>query len=657
MKTLRDCFFGIFVLMLSAQSAMFDHWQSRSILPTSETLNSIIFANGAFTAIGTAGVILSSETGEIWDSLDSPTDASLSSIAYGNGAFIVVGNGDTILRSVDGKVWQKLDALPDGSFSAITYGNGLFVAAGYSTVASSPDGLSWTKHNPRMSGLFNRVAFGNGVFVAVSTDGGITTSPDGITWTGKFFSNRASLLGVAFGNNRFVISQLDFAHTQVLLYSSSDGVQWEPESSPLAGTGGGIFFLNDKFYCPGFMDSGATKPVLRTSPDGLSWTSAALNGNSGPMAFGNGLYLLAGITPLGVNVLTSVDAKTWVKRSLRLVSQPLSGVAAGAETFIAVGTGGLTFASNSGVTWTQHTSKRNSDLSDIIYAAGTFVTVGASGTIQKSTNGTDWILSTSGTKARLLSVCYGNGRFVAAGEGGTIVTSQDGNIWTLITPSPTTDHFMSICYGGGVFLAVVSSGNVFLSSDASTWTPGGRVPNSPRSCAFGNNLFVAVGNQPSVYTSSDGTNWVSHPSQANQTLVKALFARDSFIGLGTFGSLVTSPDGTNWTKRISRTSFNLDGAAYSADSLVVVGDNGLIMQSGAVLELKEESRLPDGTFTFTTAAHPDNALSIERSFDLLKWQEVTNSPPQSGVLHIHDEGMSQTPKVFYRAVLPGAPSF
>jgi len=70
-------------------------------------LFSISWQEGLFAAVGTGGLIVTSQDGTNWTEQNSSTDASLLSISSSTNQFVAVGEKGTILSSVDGIQWLK----------------------------------------------------------------------------------------------------------------------------------------------------------------------------------------------------------------------------------------------------------------------------------------------------------------------------------------------------------------------------------------------------------------------------------------------------------------------------------------------------------------------------------------------------------------------
>jgi hypothetical protein len=95
---------------------------------TISDLNSVVFGDEYFVAVGNNGTIRTSNNGTIWESSSSPVLNNLNKIIYANGKFIVVGNSGTILRSIDRNSYQFIsNNLGSENIVNIYYNYGFYI--------------------------------------------------------------------------------------------------------------------------------------------------------------------------------------------------------------------------------------------------------------------------------------------------------------------------------------------------------------------------------------------------------------------------------------------------------------------------------------------------------------------------------------------------
>jgi len=296
------------------------------------------------------------DAGNTWTARSIPTN-SWSKIAFGNGTFLAAGGGSVVSTessplgstSSDGSTWSTTFNI--GSGSAVTpfptYGNGKFVTyfntGRVKSAVSSNNGSTWQNAAP----------------------GGTITDYQGVS--------------VAYGNGVFVTTVNTPPETYTRVYTSTDGINWTSQVTPIAWNGWpSVTFANGKFVA--VASSGSNQSM--TSTDGVSWT-------------------LGSPTPSG----------TW------------SSVTYGNGMFVAVASGGTNrvMTSTDGVSWTARTAAEANSWTSVTYGTGKFVAVASSGTnrVMTSTDGIIWTARAAAEANPWTSVAYGNGCFVAVASTGT----------------------------------------------------------------------------------------------------------------------------------------------------------------------------------------------------------------------------------------------
>ena len=211
-------------------------------------------------------------------------------LIYANGLFVAVGNSgaagttynNNIYTSPDGLTWtwRDVDAATGTArtLNSITYGAGLFVVVGNGGfIATSPDAITWTTRTS-VHGFspIKQVIYAGGRFVAVggtTTTNSIQTSPDGITWTARTGSTPSNVY-CAVAKPGFMLCT-GSTHT----YSTDGGVTWSTLSQALglSTSQNRLRVIGGTFYAIG-------NSALRTSTDGLLWTTRSCSPDSGILA-------------------------------------------------------------------------------------------------------------------------------------------------------------------------------------------------------------------------------------------------------------------------------------------------------------------------------------------------------------------------------------
>ncbi|OFZ67764.1 MAG: hypothetical protein A2V79_01290 [Betaproteobacteria bacterium RBG_16_56_24] len=313
---------------------------SGTIKVTNGLTNASVTSTANFTVTGNTG-------GSNWTQRSYGSSFMLNSVAYGNSTFVAVGFGNTIVTSNDGITWIKRNAPDANSYTleSVIWDGAQFVMVGdvigyapsgtSSLIATSPDGVTWSRRNWTMSGVAETwladVTAGGNRLTAVGKNGAILSSTDnGATWGEQFKPSIsgayiAGFNGVASSASTRVAVGGDTAYKGFII-DSTDGVNWSVAQSALT-----TFYPQDVewngtlFIAVGATDANfGAKPVLMTSPDGVTWTTQTL-----PASIADSAGVLNHVTRDGTQyiavgsnggsgqvagnrfILTSLDGVTW----------------------------------------------------------------------------------------------------------------------------------------------------------------------------------------------------------------------------------------------------------------------------------------------------------------------------------------------------------
>jgi hypothetical protein len=185
---------------------------------------------------------------------DPPTQEDLAGIAYGSGRFVCISGGiaglgpSLAFTSTNGVDWLK-QGVTGGILTAITFGQNLFVAcgvdAGGGNIATSPDGIEWALHESGLTSTIAGIAYGNGRFVTISGLR-VSISEDAMQWSIHELAIDQDLVAIAFGNNTFAALGRDMPGQKVI-WTSPDGVNWQPQRTPALEKLSRIGFVGDDF--------------------------------------------------------------------------------------------------------------------------------------------------------------------------------------------------------------------------------------------------------------------------------------------------------------------------------------------------------------------------------------------------------------------------
>ncbi len=146
-----------------------------------------------------------------------------------------------------------------------------------------------------------------------------------------------------YGNGRYVVT---FGNA-VSVISSADLVSWTPITNLRA-------MFDDLTFGKGLF-VGASDTRILTSPDGITWNTAATaeqGGHLSGVAYGDGRFVAVGSSIAGTAgvMLTSLDGQAWTRLTPD-PSSPLQGVVHGNGLFVAWGPR-VILTSSDGVNWT-----------------------------------------------------------------------------------------------------------------------------------------------------------------------------------------------------------------------------------------------------------------------------------------------------------------
>ena len=403
---------------------------------TTNSLHSIAFGQGIYTAVG-EGIILTSNDGTNWTSLTN--SFSLGGVAYGNGIFVAVGKGGVVLNSIDGQNWNTISSGPRTAFKAITCGD-RFVAVGTNgLIATSDNGADWTVQNSGVTENFFCAAAGNNRYVAGSSTGGLLSSTNGIDWIYRNVGHTNGMQAAAYGNGCFV------------------------------------FTVGTRFV---------------RSVDGDTWTvtNTPLLDNLPALTFGNGIFLAAGDNAAAS---ASSDGIYW-NTPIPFAANKISVLIYGRGVFVARDSKGFIYTSSDGAGWTNWGSTDVASIVGAAYGFGDFVMVDSSDIPHTSGDTTNWTLRSAFTGVSppvLRGIAFGKNTFVVVGDKGTIYQSDP--LLSLQLASKTANSYSLATVG-----EIGPSHGLQVSTNLATWQDYTNFSQIQSSVLFTNMLDT---NSPSIF--------------------------------------------------------------------------------------------------------------------------------------------------------------
>jgi hypothetical protein len=282
------------------------------------------------------------------------------------------------------------------------------------------------------------------------------------------------------------------------------GYNWTIQTPPLEGKDTICLYSGNGIQmCVMYEDTVNYKPVLYTRTNTTNWVQRTIPFTKyevNSIVYGNGLYVMTGITP-SKRVATSSDGISWTLRSVPFTYSNAGTKAlfyadglfiAGAQTV-----DGECVTSTNGTSWTKRTIKSGSTVYSLVKGNGLWV-MGLDENIYTSTDGTSWVNRGKpfSQTHNVLSLGYGKGLYVAGGNNGAISTSTDGINWTQRTD--LNGNVWSIVYNSGLYLAGTDT-RLYSSEDGINWVQ--RFSEGYKCIAWGDLLLIGGYNGRFAYSS------------------------------------------------------------------------------------------------------------------------------------------------------------
>lgn len=517
-----------------------------------------------------------------------------------------------------------------------------FHMAGTVSAAHPLDSLETRYPLPILQEL-NNAAFGNGTWVIVGNSGAVLTSADATDWVVGGAGTSLNLKDVIFVNNMFV------AVGSTRCFTSPNGIDWTETASGLGGNDAGIAFGDGLYVIAGTFGN------LRYSTDLINWTvqDPGHTTHFYGIAFAAGRFVAVGN---GGTITQGAIGENWV--TTNPVTTRLNDVAFGNNMFVVSGHSGAILTSSDGINWTDQGSIGSSALFSIKYGGGVFIASGnytgnpTPYAIYRSTNGTDW----NGVEATRLSDFidgggYGDGKFVLLGRN-FIETSTDGLNWEFTSDPPMFVPRWAEYVNGKFIGALTGSiyGDVGTSDDGVVWTaqdssPTGFTGSHVDATSDAERFFVCGRNNQTfegyIITTQNGVDWsLAYSSGTGIGFTGGIWGVDysngKYLACGENGRILFSADGLTWDeKRYLGTRQQLRGMAYGANLYVVVGDDGIILTStdGTDWLTRDSgvtSNLEDIAFHNNRfVAVANNSTTMITSTDGINWSEIGTTTTSS----------------------------
>jgi hypothetical protein len=579
-------------------------WSQKPDLELSN-FESVTSHAGVFYATGWSRLAYSTDQGDNWKTAQTPgtNDWGTKNMTVADDGTMVVcakahDGPEALLVSTNGTQWFRSSAGTDFAWgvNSLTFGFGRFLAtSGNGSIRTS--GTFYPANTPPTASFTtaptSAPARENRDFVGSATD----SQGDTLSYFWDF-----GLPGL-ITDGRSTVKSFDFGGNYVATLRVSDGK-------------GGLTTLtrdvsvSDPARTFTQRTSGTTKDlhaiaananvavavggnggVIRTSPDGITWTTRTLSGVTANLIFRGAVWDGLQFVIVGQDndsgapadwqgcIYTSPDGATWTRRfgGGTERNNELHAVAAGGGGLVAVGNSGAILHSTNGTTWSPVTvpALSSTNMRGVAFGGGTWVITGLGGTVSNgagkvftSTNRINWMDKTAGAgsgidaQRDIRRTAYLNNRFVGSGWYSKVRVSTDlGESFT----TTRTDHELTpglayganIYFAGGINLDASSADIDLLSLDGSNWTRSAAPTTDDRNGAvFFKNTFITVGAAGSIWQSA-----VVTPSSPVPPTLTSIAPATGTIAGGTSVTLF----GTNFT---GATGVTFGGTAATSLSVI-----------------------------------------------------------------------------------------
>ncbi|OKP74448.1 hypothetical protein A3842_20850 [Paenibacillus sp. P3E] len=528
-------------------------------------LNSVIYANGKYTAVGEGGKVIQSADGMNWTLITVPfSNAKISwrSIAFTSSTYVVTGvdytNSTTkakLMVSTDGgATWtDKSTAVTADVLQSVRYLNGAFYAVGgrWSTsnsafvraedlgvVYSSADGQNWSQWSTTAcfwpSGsttstpfYLTDISYFNGKYVVTgNVFAGYAYSTNGASWTTKFLSGLSNSYGL--DSLSVYNSKLYVSHSWNEGFASSDGMTFTADSSYNRTLG--VVQVGSQLY-----RFGRAGEMYSSVNGGAAWTAAnSVTNHTIRSAASNGTGMVL-ITTSSPSLVVTPDRVTWKRLSGNLQGIAYNGSAWGVAGSIS--------------------PNDSAELPD------GFILSSSGGWDQLST--ADTLLPAQG----LSKIAYGNNLFVAAGK--RVGVSADAQTWTISDlPAGAAGPVTGLAYGASGFVAVTKGDKILTSADGTSWTVGATYSGATfYNVKYVNGVYVAFGTG-GVWSSVNGTSWSSLDSLVNDYQQSSEYYSIYDVTYANGKYMVVVTNGNDGFPHVLETTGALSGASVWTDHVI-----------------------------------------------------------------------------------------
>ncbi len=445
---------------------------------------------------GTSNALLVSVDGQRWVRASGNTSVvNAHALAWGDGRFLTVEDGGVTRRS--GSFYPS-NATPNASFTTAPASANVRQPVHLAAHATDSDGgaltYAWDLGSTTeiLDGfeIAPTFSFGGSPNVTLRVSDGrgglaILNHTISLTDPARTFTNRSvsttvgDLKDVAAGGGRVVaVGTLYDTTFQGPWAWSANGTSWTTGEFGLNEQMYAVTHDGTQFLAAGQGNNGAWRGLVKTSPDGATWTQRYFTGKElYAIAHGGGVYLAAGNDG---NVIRSTNRTSWSAVAIPGVTtnETFEGLAWNGSLFLLTGytgSNGTTkvFTSTDGLTWINQSAGAGvaswQDLRKSAWLNDRFVSSGWYSKLRVSTNSGASFTTTRTDSEDTPGLAYGGGVYLASGinrsasDADIDLLSLNGTDW-FSYPAPTTADRSAAVFFNSTFITVGAAGSIWQSA-------------------------------------------------------------------------------------------------------------------------------------------------------------------------------------------------
>lgn len=363
-------------------------------------LNAVAYGKGVFVTVGTKGIIRVSPDGERWSDVKSGTSNALYDIVWTGKMFIAVGEKGTIITSTNGLQWKSTVSHTISPLYAVaTNGQHHVVVGDYDTILYSTSNNMWQQAKPFSSILaedvkrlkvqsqganlfdqslpvsfftFTDVTYGDKGFIVIANEEHVAgISKDGVTWKPIYLGRSKIERIVSSGQKTIAVEKVKLENREESYYDK-DYIPdpWERLESTYENILeihlglSNIFLTGKTFWGVCYNETSSTEAdsfqLVRLSSEkgNPKWSKVTTYyGKLTGLTWNGKCYV--GVGEAGL-ILTSVDGKEWVLRSITPLRGGIRFIRRDGDRFLVVSDKGRTASTRDWIHWTHEKDYRDS---------------------------------------------------------------------------------------------------------------------------------------------------------------------------------------------------------------------------------------------------------------------------------------------------------